>query len=362
MTTTYALTFLETELRVNVGAGVDLQPVRDFFSSHFTFREGESGRARVTLNLFLGEAYPVSSVGSGERVWIRQSASAFFSVPAERVRYEGDECVRSLETGTTLRFRMSRTEVDVGLREPCPLLDLIELIRDLVLKLEQESGKVAIHATSCLRDGEATLIVGAKGAGKSSLAIELVRNFGFTFLSGDKTLLWSHAGDLMCAGWPDWPHIGLGTASNYPELVEAFGLAEQIARADAGHLWATANKLALDPTRFRGLVPHAPCGANAKVTRLIYPRVEPAPGTDVSELADGYAGLAAHIEAAFRPDGDWHAMVSPSVDVRRSLEATLSAAGQVPAFKLRGIGRLTDEHGKQLGLKGRAGLDATENH
>lgn len=139
---------------------------RILFSSHFTFREGESGRPRVTLNLFLGEAHPVSSVGSRERVWIRQSVSEFFSVPAERVRYEGDECVRSLETGTTLRFRKSRTEVDVGLREPCPLLDLIELIRDLVLKLEQESGKVAIHAMSCLRHGKRRLSLAPKGGKK----------------------------------------------------------------------------------------------------------------------------------------------------------------------------------------------------
>lgn len=352
MTTTYALNFLDTDLRVNVGAGVDLQPVIEFFSSHFTFSKSESGCHQATLNLFLGEAYPVSALGDGEKVWIRQSASKFFSVPAERLRYDGDECVRSLETGTTLRFRRSRTEVDVGLREPCPLLDLIELIRDLVLKFAQESGKVAIHATSCLRDGEATVIVGAKGAGKSSLAIELVRKFGFTFLSGDKTFLWSQGGDLMCAGWPDWPHIGLGTASNYPELVEAFGLAEQIARADTSTLWATANKLALDPTRFRRLVPPAPCGLIAKVARLIYPRVEPAPGTDLSELADGYAGLAAHIEWAFRPAGDWHEMVAPTVDAQKSLEKTLAAARQVPAFKLRGIGRLTDEHGKQLGFNG----------
>jgi hypothetical protein len=74
----------------------------------------------------------LDAVQRGERDPKGVEEEMLATLAAERSRYEGDECVRSLETGTTLRFRKSRTEVDVGLREPCPLLDLIELIRDLV--------------------------------------------------------------------------------------------------------------------------------------------------------------------------------------------------------------------------------------
>jgi len=79
--------------------------------------------------------------------------------------------------------------------------------------------KLAIHATSIFLNGQGVLIIGASGAGKSSLALELIEQGG-VLISDDITYLTEKDGKLwaLCdEKWQGYIEVrGLGIIQNIP--------------------------------------------------------------------------------------------------------------------------------------------------
>src|SRR6187402_1316503 len=97
-------------------------------------------------------------------------------------------------------------------------IHLFEIVRQLSLLVEESLGSVLLHASATATATAAYLVVGKKGAGKTTTLFDMICEQGHGYLSGDRVLLSSHQGELLVRGWPDYPHVGIGTLAQHRKL------------------------------------------------------------------------------------------------------------------------------------------------
>ena len=134
-------------------------------------------------------------------------------------------------------------------------IHLVELIRYTALIIEEARGTTLLHASAAVINEEAVLVLGHKGAGKTTTLLRLLLGGTLDYLSGDKILLNITPEGLAIRAWPDYPHIGIGSLRPYPAFAEACGVRFLWENGDAkpdGH------KELIDPRRFRSALPGAP--------------------------------------------------------------------------------------------------------
>lgn len=339
------LSFLDSHLDVSLAPGSDITRVLDFLGGPFTV--GGHGSPAPFAELRVTDS--PESVLDPSRVpadrwragFVRRSAADFFTVPA-RLASDGDRDL-AVCTRTGSRFALDRAarRVDAFVG-PGGDLDLVEVLRGLFLMDQENRGALVLHATSALGPAGAVLVAGAKGAGKSTVLLELAEHCGMAVLSGDKTVLRvGPDGEVRAAGWPDYPHLGHGTVMKYPGLAGIAGVTEADAPAED---FSPHGKFPVDPARFRERFPSAPAGATAPVAGVLHPSIGPG-ATRVEPLAGGVgahaAALAANTETGFNAE-PWHRFL-PDLRNERAAERerALAAVAARPAWSLTGRGDLT---------------------
>lgn len=348
------LQFLHSKLGILVEEPLSIDRILAFFGMHFVIRDGLDEDVTATLHVTRdGSRFAGVDFGAGESIYIRKSASEFFTIPGRRVTADGTEYILCPKTATRIALDPASRSITVATESTASEQDeivLIELIRDVVLKNEENHGVVVLHATCAYKDGEACLIVGPKGAGKSTMLLELVSRFGYRFMSGDKTFLWVQDGRLLASGWPDYPHLGLGTLSKYPQFVERFKLAERIESAGES-LWSTEHKIALDPAFFQSVLPFTEPGLVSPVGRILYPNLFPADECHVTRLSDHTPLMTPHIERIFAPgQSTWNRFIPQKNPggLEAMTAACVQAANRLRAFEVRGSGVLAAGQGGEV--------------
>jgi hypothetical protein len=325
-----SLAYLSTRIALSADSSEPLDVVRSFFSSHFTFTDAEPVEpvlARVSLTRAPCPV-PASAFADAEAVYLRKSDSPFFTIPARRSRLEGEELVRCDKSGTVIGFRGG--DITVHLPDTGYELDLIELIRDLVFKDLERQGVLVLHATIVARDGRAVLIVGGKGAGKSTFALELATRHGFAFMSGDKAFIHPDRSRTVVSGWPDCPHVGVGTLRGLPDLARQLGVpTSEMDRRDPG------DKLELSPQAFRRAISHTPPGCVLPVDCVLYPRADPRMPNAVSRIEDHRFLLEQNQETAFGPQAGWNSFQAASPV---ALGPLIEGLSQRPGWRAEGVG------------------------
>lgn len=349
--TALRLDFHGTRLDLEMSPGADIEEALSFLATHLIAEPTRPEADReplATLRVHAPDlellAPPAGAVQ--QEIHLRKSASEFFTVPARHAEADGREYVQCTRTGTRFRFDRAARTIDVTLGAGGHM-DFVELVRDLVLKHQENSGAAVLHATAAYRDGEIVLVTGAKGAGKSTVLLELVEHFGYEVLSGDKTVLHELPdGSVLAAGWPDYPHLGYGTVTKYPGLKEIAGIGDGFV-PDQGHAFSPLGKFAVDPLPFRERFPSAPAGVRAPVTAILHPAIGPGERTIVQPLTGSRAGhataLLANVESAFDgPHAGWHHYLDDgrAAHTARLARITDALAG-VPTWTVTGPGDLT---------------------
>jgi hypothetical protein len=101
-------------------------------------------------------------------------------------------------------------------------VQVIELIRDLILRLEEARGTVVFHAAAAAfddaNDRKVILLAAEKGCGKTTLLLHLLNRLTLRYFSGDKVFATTDERGLRLIPWRDWPHIAAGTARQFPPL------------------------------------------------------------------------------------------------------------------------------------------------
>jgi HprK-related kinase B len=123
----------------------------------------------------------------------------------------------------------------------------INLINACYAKIVLDRGHVLLHAAGVCRAGQAVVLAGPPGAGKSSASLHLV-DAGFHFLSNDRVLTRAEGGRVQALGYPKQPRVNPGTLVGHPRLS---GLLKPDERAelqamDPAALWALERKRDVD--------------------------------------------------------------------------------------------------------------------
>ncbi len=147
---------------------------------------------------------------------------------------------------------------------------LIEMIRYYGLRVEELRGAVILHSSGVVSNdtGEAIAIAGVKGAGKTSTMINLVSTGRWSFLSGDKLLVRARDGEVTVSGWPDYPHVGLGSLRHQPKLCRQLE-----GQLDFAATTPNTDKVLIPPDTFRKFFPIA-SAPDYKLGKLIVPNVK----------------------------------------------------------------------------------------
>lgn len=346
MSRTTRLGLLSTTVDLEIEDGVDVDEVDRalaFLATHVSVVDVPDGPADVRVTVTASGLEPPAGTPV-EELYVRRSASDFFTIPAERATVDGLEHLHCTRTGSRFVFdaahRTVRAVVPAG-----GAMDLVELLRDVVLRLEENAGTLVLHATAATGPDGAVLVAGAKAAGKSTVLLELVEHHGYQVLSGDKALVRVVDGVALVHGWPDYPHLGYGTVVKYPGLADIAGLAADH-EAPVGHEFSALGKFAVDPGRFRDRFPCAPVGVQVPVRAVLHPAIGPG-ATELTPVAghdDRRGLLAGVVESVF--DGSnagWHGLVEDRrSDVTDVHDAVLDLLADAPAWTLRGEGDLRD--------------------
>lgn len=162
---------------------------------------------------------------TGEETIRRSTAEAFNLELSRGELSDGTQIAWNERDQTGYAFVPGSQRMDLYISNSS-FIHLIEFFRYYCLLLEAGKGSVLLHASAVenLETGEVLAISGVKGGGKTTTMLNLVGSGKYGFFSGDKLLVDLHEGALRVRGWPDYPHVGVGSLRRHPELCRKLGL------------------------------------------------------------------------------------------------------------------------------------------
>ncbi|WP_146189248.1 hypothetical protein [Pseudomonas protegens] len=233
-----------------------------------------------------------------------------------------DETVALLDVSTRTAFVVDRKERLVkAYVSDSSFVHLIEFIRYGALLVEESNGTVLLHASAVTNEQGTFLILGEKHAGKTTTMLSAVLGSAYKLFSGDKVLVRLRDGQLWVRGWPDYPHIGMGTLNQYQGLAQQLGVNPL---TTSGTARANHDKELVDPDIYREVIPHASTGTVDTLQGIVFPNIssERKLFRQLAESEVNVEYLPQFVEYPFEfTPGHWHglfsnpAQVSPTLDI-----------------------------------------------
>lgn len=200
-----------------------LEPVLTLFRTHFNISRGKAEEPVAWLNVYSADEFRKEDfvpVGSrGKEIAMRTSSAERFNLSARYYSGAGLDIFECKDSRTILAFDFKNKKVDIYASEDSDI-QIIELIRDTIIKDRENKGNLVLHAAAAVKDSNMLVIAGSKGAGKTTALMELVMNRGYKIVSGDKLFLSVGENGVWLKGWPDYPHLGVGTILKHSRLVD----------------------------------------------------------------------------------------------------------------------------------------------
>ncbi|WP_186102581.1 hypothetical protein [Burkholderia gladioli] len=269
-----------------------------FLSPHFTV-PAASGGASPEIDLHLGlhdpDAFDAAWIARCDQpAIIRETTAPGFTLRVHTARIDGLLFAWDSVLRVGYRIDTARRRVDFygGTNA---FIHLIELVRYYGLLVEQSKGTAVMHASAvATRSGDIVAIGGVKGAGKTTTMLDMVASGDYLYFSGDKLLLDVVDGKVRARGWPDYPHVGVGTLRSHPELAEQLGLAG----IAADPAFADTDKRLCAPEAMRAALPASPAGSGG-LARVCLPDVGAAGPFRVRALSPDAIGQALRAPGLF---------------------------------------------------------------
>jgi HprK-related kinase B len=164
------------------------------------------------------------------------------------------ESIRDFEDGRLILKRSTRLVMGLLPGRAFAVGDLranlnqgINLVNAVFAKAVMRRGHVLLHAAAVSWRGQAAVLAGPPGAGKSTSALHCVEH-GFRFVSNDRVLAKLLADGPEVIGYPKQPRVNPGTLLGHPRLSAHLSPADRraLAAMPADDLWRLERKSDVD--------------------------------------------------------------------------------------------------------------------
>jgi hypothetical protein len=242
---------------------------------------------------FRVKVLPLASVTGepeGRPVVIRRSTAPEFTFDAllsrhgDRLTYRNERTVLDVPVDATVD-RDFEVAISAG-----SAIQVIDFVRDLVIRNEETAGTLVLHASAVRRDGEVFAIAGPKGAGKTTTLLSVLDHGGWQYFSGDKLFCVPLAdGGVTVHAWRDYPYVGVGTLRANPALADQVRATADptLDERPPGH------KVLLDPDVFEAWIGAEFDPAPHRLAGILLPRVVPGEPLSVERVAEAGARWSA---------------------------------------------------------------------
>ncbi|WP_405586237.1 hypothetical protein [Streptomyces sp. NBC_01092] len=278
------LNFLHTTVRFDVATDAEavFEPVRRFFRHLISAEAAHEPTFRIDVRGYDPEADVAAEVWETPQSIVRRSNAAEFNFDAHivdgggRRRYINRATLLDapVDTAKDNTFALRITEKST--------VQVLDFVRDLVIRNEENLGTVVLHASGVHRDGEAVIIAGPKGAGKTTTLLSVLRRPGWRYFTGDKLFCTIEDGAVLVHPWRDYPYVGVGTirADARLEQMVRDGVDDQVDTYEPGH------KILMDPDVFESWLGAEFTAEPKRLTALLLPEVKPGEPLTVRQLTD----------------------------------------------------------------------------
>ncbi|MFI2615956.1 hypothetical protein [Streptomyces sp. NPDC018584] len=267
------------EFRVDAAARQAFEPVRRFFRHLLT----DGPRREPTYRISVRPLESVREAPVGEPVVVRRSSAPEFTFDAllsrrgDRLVYRNDKTVLNVPVDAA-----ADRDFEIAICE-ASAIQIIDFVRDLVIRTEETAGTVVLHASAVRRDGEVYAVAGPKGAGKTTTLLSVLEHGGWDYFSGDKLFCRPDGdGGITVHAWRDYPYVGVGTLRRHPELARKV---EDGADPALGER-ADRHKVLLDPDAFESWIGAEFDPAPHRLAGILLPRVVPGEPLRVSTVTE----------------------------------------------------------------------------
>ena len=201
----------------------DLIWLDEFLSPAFHAGSIDSAEAHVE---FSASASPIFDLPSGDPppTDTADSISAFAldSGPLILPSLPLEHGQRLFDREAPIVFDVTNDRLHVHVRHRDCRLDararLMRVLREYAHNHSVHAGGLMLHAAAIARGGRGVALAGAKGAGKSTMAMRLLERAGTDFVANDRLLVRMSADDTIATGVPTIISFAERTRSLFPEL------------------------------------------------------------------------------------------------------------------------------------------------
>ena len=222
----FSLQYIDSIINIeNNSSSQVFDNIIEFFKLYFDKHNEWSEKALKNLLFFNYDLYKTKikkyCKDIKQQKKIRVSSAVKFNLSVNQYHQEDYEIFEYIQNNTVILFNYKHNEIYCFIDNTSEIA-IVEFIRDIIIKDQENKGTIILHSAAVEKNGKVYPISGMKGAGKSTAVMELIFNGNFSFFTGDKLFIRNESGQLLVKGWPDYPHLVVGTIKNHQELMDNF--------------------------------------------------------------------------------------------------------------------------------------------
>jgi hypothetical protein len=245
----YRVDYAGQSIALHAGPAL-VETLRAQLQPFFSIVPGPAPQGVLELQL-CASALPeqLQAVTAGESRTIKVDTSLYAHLASDGQRWELPQghLVRIALTGSCAHVQP--TEKRIALYQPSfdkLSLDATRLLKGLMTVFVESSGGIQLHSSAVTAGGTGVLLLGDMWQGKTTLLLELLREFEVQQVSCDTVCVVPDAqghGGIAAHGWPSPFSVSHGTLADHPALYEFFPAQRRQVPYDS--LWREGKKSVL---------------------------------------------------------------------------------------------------------------------
>ena len=344
--TVKSFTFMDSTINIYIQDTENVyMKLEDLFKTHFSISDEIKEQSFANIYLKPSDSFDrVNEISKDhlfvENIVIRTSSASKFRLSADKYIRDKKTMYDCFHSDTVIIMETGSKDITIFCSEKSEI-QLIEFIRDLIIKDQEQKGTLILHSAAAEKDGKGFIIAGSKGSGKTTTLMEFIYKNDCKMVSGDKVFLRVSDGEITLHGWPDYTHIGVGTLRRFPQLIKMikdYGVTDIDDRNPD-------EKILIEPSFFNNHSNITYCKDSLPLGYILFPEYMDTDGINLEKLENVAENIIPILE--FKEDYEqakWHDFIDYRNPKRReSTYKLVEALSNYDAYTIKGNLKLFQE-------------------